>query len=63
LKSLGGLIKLETLKLRATRVTDAGLESLKRLKALKSLDLRFDKVSNAGVAQLKETQKKLDVVK
>ena len=57
------LSKLETLKLRGTKVTDAGVEGLKNLKALKSLGVRFLEVSDDTLASLNKALPKLTIVK
>jgi Leucine-rich repeat (LRR) protein len=51
LKELQGL-KVNTLVLDHTAVSDAGLEKLKDLTSLQALDLSFTQVTDAGLAHL-----------
>jgi len=51
---LTGLAALETLDLRGTKVTDAGLAHLAGLTALKELNLSRTQVTDAGVAKLQK---------
>ena len=50
-------ISLERLYLRETRVTDAGLKSISRLKNLKGLDIGFNDVSDACVKDIGKLRK------
>ena len=57
LRRHGGLSDLETLNLQGTKVTDKGVEYLKKLTKLQALDLAFTAVSDAGLEPLKKLEK------
>jgi hypothetical protein len=52
LLDVGCLTNLESLELRSTGVTDAGLKHLKGLMSLKDLNLSYTQVTNAGIMSL-----------
>jgi len=54
---VGELNRLMRLQLEHTRITDAGLSSLKSLKDLRYLNLVGTRVTASGVQQLKDLQK------
>ena len=47
------MTELDELDLRGSKITDAGLERIARLKGLKSLDLSDTAITDAGLARLK----------
>ena len=53
LKELGGLTRLESLRLHNTQVTDAGLRELRGLTRLESLQLSNTQVTDAGLKHLR----------
>ena len=57
LKQLASLVKLLSLNLRYSKVTDAGLEYLKDMSQLEELNLRNSKVTDAGLEYLKGMSK------
>jgi len=62
LVNIGRLTSLESLALRDTPVTDAGLVHLKNLKNLRRLDLGGTRVTENGVETLQETLRNCEII-